>query len=1009
MDPPASHPQYSASAAHPSTMQPYPPMQQSFTTHDPLGYAQATPASAPARRSSLSGGAGSTGGGPAVGDKKPREVELFDELDGAESCYGGDDRPSAKKKHKGRAVLSCASCKKRKVKCDRRQPCNTCILRGEAERCSWDDPLANPESQPFALATQYDDVIARLDRIEQFLETLPSDLQRNAIKAGSALGDPSPVPSQVADAHSLKPKLSNEMETVVTNLEASTLRPPRLSPHGKAVGLDFLASAIDMVPPVRVEPDPPQSDLTSALTSIAAQPLRYEGPVSAASHGYDLCFSQREMVELRDRALDKVFSLLPSPSDATQIIEAYFNDVSWFYAILHPPAFRAEVERFEDMARAGRQNDVDTAWLAVFFAVLALGLDGAQSVEIPSLPFPSKAETSSAWYATSLRLFHLSYWPVQPHFRLVQAVALYGQYNLTSGGGTDQGGFLSYLAIGIRICQKLRLHQLGTNPKTMPPNDPAFPPGCNSLKRQLAIRVFGIIVFLDVVTANNKLGAYLVNPAQVTTPPPDNLNFDQLSATEWETHPAPRHVWTDTSLELNKAGGGRYMRLVFDKLVTNAKDFTYDTVLELDREMRTHLSNFPDSMTTENVQQEERNPKLRKQRFMSMSGAFSRLVRLHRPFLVTGFTNSRYRFSTDACLRAARKVIFAHSQGREPLKNLRIVHSHTLSAAIVIYSYIFHLIDTNAPISDIAREKETVATAYNVFSTTQVTSPMLSNVIRHATAIVSLLGEAVEDRQSQRSYRSQGMPPETFVQVLRRIAKQLQLAQSPAPDTPFSSQPSPASHGTPASTSAFSEAPSASTVATSTYQQSPLLNPILAPPRHSPLPPLVHSFASRSPVALPAPAPPPPQFVPTTAPPDPAYAALFLSDLGLSSAMRPGPDVYDLSWLEQGTYGGSYGGGPGTSFEGGSHPTPPTREANLSPYYARADILLPNPPGGPTHGHASSHAHGFVGHHFAQSSPVQQYALPGLGRSGSPTRIQPSKAWFLDGIEGADALYSQLK
>lgn len=32
-------------------------------------------------------------------------------------------------------------------------------------------------------------------------------------------------------------------------------------------------------------------------------------------------------------------------------------------------------------------------------------------------------------------------------------------------------------------------------------------------------------------------------------------------------------------------------------------------------------------------------------------------------------------------------------------------HSHTLSAAIVIYSYIFHLIDTNAPISEIAREK----------------------------------------------------------------------------------------------------------------------------------------------------------------------------------------------------------------------------------------------------------------------------------------------------------------
>jgi hypothetical protein len=116
------------------------------------------------------------------------------------------------------------------------------------------------------------------------------------------------------------------------------------------------------------------------------------------------------------------------------------------------------------------------------------------------------------------------------------------------------------------------------------------------------------------------------------------------------------------------------MRLVFDRLVTNAKDFTYDTVLELDREMRVHLSTFPESMTVENVQQEERNPKLRKQRYMSMSGAYSRLVRLHRPFLVTGFTNTRYRFSTDACLQSARKVIIAHYNGKDFLKNLRIVY-----------------------------------------------------------------------------------------------------------------------------------------------------------------------------------------------------------------------------------------------------------------------------------------------------------------------------------------------
>lgn len=43
----------------------------------------------------------------------------------------------------------------------------------------------------------------------------------------------------------------------------------------------------------------------------------------------------------------------------------------------------------------------------------------------------------------------------------------------------------------------------------MPPEDLAFPKGVNSMKRQTAIRVFAILTFLDVVTANNKLSAYV--------------------------------------------------------------------------------------------------------------------------------------------------------------------------------------------------------------------------------------------------------------------------------------------------------------------------------------------------------------------------------------------------------------------------------------------------------------------------------------------------------------------
>lgn len=119
------------------------------------------------------------------------------------------------------------------------------------------------------------------------------------------------------------------MESVVTDLEDSTMRvnEPRL--NGKMAGLDFLASAIEMVPSVHTHDSSRLPELTSASTSIVAPPLRFEGPVSSASNGYDLCFSREEMVEQRERSLDKVYSLLPSPFAAKQIVEAYFEDVAW--------------------------------------------------------------------------------------------------------------------------------------------------------------------------------------------------------------------------------------------------------------------------------------------------------------------------------------------------------------------------------------------------------------------------------------------------------------------------------------------------------------------------------------------------------------------------------------------------------------------------------------------------------------------------------------------------------
>jgi len=107
----------------------------------------------------------------------------------------------------------------------------------------------------------------------------------------------------------------------------------------------------------------------------------------------------------------------------------------------------------------------------------------------------------------------------------------------------------------------------------MPPPDPAYPPGANSIKREGAIRLFGFLVFLDYMSATTRFKSYLLDPLQCefllsfsfekdgtndevtvagTTPAVSNINFDQLSSTDWRFTQRPRNVYTDGSFEWAK-------------------------------------------------------------------------------------------------------------------------------------------------------------------------------------------------------------------------------------------------------------------------------------------------------------------------------------------------------------------------------------------------------------------------------------------------------------------------
>ncbi|KAJ5894305.1 C6 finger domain protein [Penicillium taxi] len=85
------------------------------------------------------------------------------------------DRP---KKGKDKKIFSCHSCRRRKLKCDRFDPCGACQARGEGDRCTWEEGQ-RPERHHCESLEQLPRMISNLSKEVQELKLLSSSLMEN--------------------------------------------------------------------------------------------------------------------------------------------------------------------------------------------------------------------------------------------------------------------------------------------------------------------------------------------------------------------------------------------------------------------------------------------------------------------------------------------------------------------------------------------------------------------------------------------------------------------------------------------------------------------------------------------------------------------------------------------------------------------------------------------------------------------------------------------------------------
>ncbi|KAM0748459.1 hypothetical protein T439DRAFT_327721 [Meredithblackwellia eburnea MCA 4105] len=249
-------------------------------------------------------------------------------------------------------------------------------------------------------------------------------------------------------------------------------------------------------------------NLTKSLTSII-DPVPMSSLISTTSlfpHPGMIPFTSSltpdELVGVRRKAIGRVLEVIPEKEVVRALVGRFFTHARWLFPSLLSSVLQDELAFFWELTTDEREERVDVGWLGVVCMVLAISLDSLSSSRSASFPSPSQPQdldlkglktTPSQFAAAAQSALYLSQWEVIPRVRSVQTIILLTQFLQLSSPSRGQPLEMNvWLAGGVRVAQGLGLHLLGMGSgggEIMPPDDPAWPPGKNSLKREMGKRL----------------------------------------------------------------------------------------------------------------------------------------------------------------------------------------------------------------------------------------------------------------------------------------------------------------------------------------------------------------------------------------------------------------------------------------------------------------------------------------------------------------------------------------
>ncbi|KAI0482631.1 hypothetical protein GGR56DRAFT_685544 [Xylariaceae sp. FL0804] len=540
-------------------------------------------------------------------------------------------RSLARAKGREKPQLSCNFCRKRKLRCDRRQPCDSCTRLGQASSCSF--PYTQPPITPRTTGTGtpvsvgQSTLQSRIDHLENLVRSL-LERQNNLDTAALATPDASSSESTVAETENSEERFNHDFGQIsLQSHESSYVE----SDHWSAI-LDEIGGLREYVRET--------SDYYAADEDEKEEPVRMPGA--------DLFLMQTASATKMD-----IISAIPPRIVVDSMIARYFNTADMpISMIIHRNVFLKQYEAFwEDPL------GTPILWVTILFGMmymvahfaLLMGEGSSQLNEETLVEYRSITTVSREKMIQCLRLGN--YMKGTRH--TIEALLFFLQVDYVQGEDAQLGCW-QLLGLIIRIALKMGYHRDGSH----------FPERLSAFDAEMRRRVWSVLAQFDTATSSQVGLPRLVKEAQCDTAEPRSLLDDDFDDDASAALPPARPPGQHTLAQFVAYKGrvtSAYGRIC--DFATSSRQRDHGEAMRLDR-----LLNAAYRHDAPAVLQPQQSKPLRQailadgvelvtRRAYIAVGFYKAQMTLHRRFMVPAKTDGRFAYSHATCVGAALSTL----------------------------------------------------------------------------------------------------------------------------------------------------------------------------------------------------------------------------------------------------------------------------------------------------------------------------------------------------------------